>query len=87
MNVQMFTVFDAAAKRFLEPFNAPTVEFALRQFRSSVESPDHLFSKYPEDYTLFHIGEFDQESGVIHSFDTPHNLGVGVTFKAGAEIG
>lgn len=85
MKVEMFTVYDSAAKRYLEPFNAVTIEFAIRQFRSSVETPDHLFAKYPEDYTLFHVGTFDMENGCIDALPTPHNLGVGQQFKNGGE--
>lgn len=80
MNDQVFTVYDSAAKRFLQPFFAETVEVACRMFRALVNKGDHQFSRFPEDYTLFHIGDFNAESGLIVPLTTPHSLGVALTF-------
>lgn len=79
MNTQVFTVHDSAANRFLEPFFAPTQEFAMRGFREAVNQEGHQFNKFPQDYTLFHIGEFDAESGTMIAAH-PHSLGVAVTY-------
>lgn len=65
MNQLVFTVFDAAAKAYLEPFFAPTIEAALRGFREVCERDGHQFNKFPEDYSLWHIGAFDGTSGEI----------------------
>lgn len=80
MRMLFFTVHDSAAGAFLEPFCAPTIEVAIRMFRQLVNRADHQFGKFPEDYTLFHVGEFDQESGALVGLPTPHSLGVAVTF-------
>lgn len=80
MNTLLFTVYDSAARRYLEPFYAETQEVAMRMFRQLVNRPDHQFGKFPEDYTLFVIGEFDAETGLVTSFVAPHSLGVAVTF-------
>jgi hypothetical protein len=80
MTINLFTVYDAAAARYLEPFHAPTIEYAIRQFRSSVEQEGHMFAKYPEDYTLFHIGEYNQETGLLTPNAAPVSLGVAITF-------
>lgn len=79
MNEQIFTVYDSAARRYLQPFFAETVEVALRMFRQMVAKEGHQFNKFPEDYTLFHIGEYFAETGVIAPM-TPHSLGVAITF-------
>jgi len=80
MNV--FTVYDSAARRYLEPFFAETIEVACRMFRSLVNKDGHQFARFPEDYTLFHLGDFDGETGRISGLDTPHSLGVAITFVA-----
>ena len=80
MIIQLFTVYDAVAQAWLEPFHAPTVEFALRQFRSSVETEGHMFHKYPHDYVLYHVGSFDQKTGTVSGSDAPHRLAVGHEF-------
>lgn len=79
MTEQVFTVFDSAAKRYLQPFFSPSIEFALRQFRHTLNDEEHLFARFPEDYTLFHIGEYDAETGMITSLPNPHSLGVAIT--------
>lgn len=80
MKLQAFSVYDSAAKRFAMPFFADTIEVALRMFRALVNSGDSQVSKYPEDYTLFHIGEFDQELGEVRP-SSPRSLGVAITFR------
>lgn len=80
MTVQLFTVYDAAARMYLEPFHAKTVEFALRQFRSTVEQGEHMFAKYPEDYTLFLVGEFDCETAILTPLAAPQSLGNALQF-------
>lgn len=74
----VFTVYDSAASRFLDPFTAPTIEFALRAFREAVNTAGHQFNKFPADYTLFQIGSFDPDTGELQSI-APHNLGVAIT--------
>lgn len=78
MEMNVFTVFDSAASAYLEPFFAPTLEFALRGFREAVNKEGHQFAKFPEDYTLFHIGEFDQGTGALKPCE-PRSLGVALT--------
>jgi len=80
MRMQAFSVYDGAAKAYLEPFFADTVEVAIRMFRAVVSKPDHQFARFPEDYTLFHLGEFDQELGLLNPLKTPHSLGLAVQF-------
>lgn len=81
----LFTVFDSAAARFLDPFVAPTIEFAIREFRRAVNKEGTQFNQYPEDYTLFHIGEFDPDKGILIP-QGPTSLGVAVTFIQQTEI-
>lgn len=82
MILEVFTVLDTAAKRYLEPFMASTVEVAIRMFRQLVNKEGHQFAMYSEDYVLFHVGQFDQESGMLFGFSAPHSLGVAITFVA-----
>lgn len=76
----IFTVFDSAAGGFLDPFTAPTIEVAIRGFRELVNTQDHQFNRFPEDYTLFQLGTFNVETGQVSPLDTPHPLGVAVTY-------
>lgn len=75
----LFAVYDSAAKAFNLPFPAQTIEMAIREFRQAVNR-EGRFNDYPEDYTLFHVGEFDQEKGLLVPLATPVNLGVAVMY-------
>lgn len=80
MTLNIFTVFDQAAGRFLDPFVAATVEVAIREFRRVVNQPGHQFHEFPQDYCLYHSGEFNPEDGTILAYPHPHSLGVAHTF-------
>lgn len=79
MEILIFTVFDSAAKRYLQPFFAESIEVAIRSFRQAVNEDGHQFNRFPEDYTLFHVGSFDQVEGTVGSLPAPHSLGVAIT--------
>lgn len=79
MEKHLFTVYDNAARAYLDPFVAPSVEFAVREFRQVVNQSGHQFNKFPEDYTLYHVGTFDVATGALTPMD-PRSLGVAVTF-------
>ncbi len=86
MENHIFTVYDSAASFFLEPFFAPSIEFAIRGFRDAVNMEGHQFAKHPQDYTLFHVGQWNGTDGVLEPSATAVNLGVAVTFVEKLEI-
>jgi len=63
--LNVFTVLDDKAAAFLSPFFMPTIAVALRSFGSECRNPESNFAKFPEDYSLYHIGEYDEQSGSI----------------------
>lgn len=65
MKLKIFSVFDSPAEAYLPPFYMPTTAMAHRAFRQSLDDEKHQFSKTPRDYTLFHIGEFDDANAEI----------------------
>lgn len=69
MNAEIFTVFDMAAKRYVEPFTAPTIEVAIRSFGAACATEGHEFDKFPEDYALYHIGTFDAVEGTLKALE------------------
>jgi len=77
-----FAIFDSAAKAFLPPFHLPREEMAIRAFSDCVNSPSHNFATHSEDYTLFHIADFDDTTGEYKNLEPVNvNLGNGLRFK------
>lgn len=77
---KIFTIYDEKAHAYLPPFNLHTSDMAIRVFADCVNSPEHQFGKHPHDYTLFEIGNFDDQKGEIHKTRS-QSLGNGVEFK------
>lgn len=69
MLVQVFSVFDVKAKSYLKPFFVPNEDVAKRAIKDVMSDELSEFARNPEDYVLYHIGEWDDQSGVI----TPDN--------------
>lgn len=53
---KIFAVYDSKVEAFMQPFFMPAKGAAIRAFTDLVNSKDHSFSKYAEDYTLFELG-------------------------------
>lgn len=70
----VYSVFDAKADAFMQPFFTHTDGLAIRSFSDALASPDSNLSRHREDYSLFKLGEFDDSRGVLESLDSPQRL-------------
>lgn len=68
-------VYDSAVLAYNRPFVAPTSGVAVRSFSDEVNraAPDNLMFGHPDDYALWQLAAFDDESGVF-SDNTPSVL-------------
>ncbi len=78
---RIFSVYDLKAEAYLQPFFCPTKGLAIRSFTEIINDRNHNFSKYPEDYTLFELGTFDDAKAKFDMFPAPQSLGVGNEFR------
>lgn len=81
MILQVFSVYDSKARAFFPPFYLGTLEMAARAFADCAEKPDHAFARNPEDYTLYHLGAFDDDVARFALMPQPVNLGLALMFK------
>ena len=65
MKHEMFAIYDSKAHAYLPPFIMHQTEMALRVFGDCINDLEHQFGKNPGDYTLFHIGEYDDNKGKV----------------------
>lgn len=68
---KIFTVHDSKAQAYLPPFYMRTKGEAIRAFETTVKDTNSQFNKYPHDYTLVELGEFDDNTGSIISLPAP----------------
>ena len=69
MKYGVYSVYDTATAMYLRPFYFQTDGQALRFFQDVSVSAESEIAKHPEDYTLFKLGEFDDNKG---SFQGEH---------------
>lgn len=65
MIYQVFAVKDDKAAAFALPFFMPRMEVALRGFRDACQNTEHDMYRHPEDYSLYCLGEFDDNLGQL----------------------
>lgn len=81
MILQIFAVYDSKADAYLQPFFMPSKGQAMRSFQDLSNEPKTQFNKHPEDFTLFHIGEFDDMDATIKTLDAKIPLALASELK------
>lgn len=69
--LQMFSVYDAKAEAFGQPFYAANKGAGIRTFSDACADPNSMLNKHRSDFSLFHVGEFDIASGQVVGLTAP----------------
>lgn len=80
MIYKIFSVYDVKAEAYARPFFAETRGVALRSFQDIANDPNHQIGKYPSDYTLFEIGQYNDQSGELVNAEANVALGAAIEF-------
>lgn len=68
MKLLIYTVLDSKAAFFGNPWCAEREAAAIRSFSDAVNdgsNPNNQWFKHPEDFTLYHLGEYDNETATF----------------------
>lgn len=76
MITKAFAVYDSKASCFGVPFFMATTGLAVRAFSELVNDPKSTVSRYPTDFVLFQVGEFDDQKGIFVPMEHQVNLGM-----------
>lgn len=79
MILKVFTVYDSKAG-YMTPFFQNSSGLALRAFQNTVNNPETQFCKYPTDFTLMEIAEYNDETGDFKNI-AKINLGTALDHK------
>lgn len=65
--MKVYSIYDQKTGEWSNPFFQNHDVSAIRAFREAVknEDPNNMLNKYPRDFTLHLIGEWDNETGII----------------------
>lgn len=57
--MELFTIFDNVAQRYMKPFWAENVAAAIRGFGDACQDETTPFYDHPSDYDLYHLASFN----------------------------
>lgn len=82
MIVQYFAIWDKKARSYGQLFPSQTKGSAERSFADNVNQADSMANKYPDDFALYQICEFDDDIGVIvNKYEPPLLICEATTLK------
>lgn len=74
-------VYDEKAQLYNSMFFPKNIGTAIRGFGDACRDPKTVLHAHPEDYSLYHIGHFDDESGQVQNVIPPVFLARATEFK------
>lgn len=74
-----FSIRDSKAEVYFPPFYQKTTGEAERSFAQLVNDPQTMVGKFPEDYDLYLIGEWNDQTGLLIPLDTPLHVMKGIS--------
>lgn len=83
MKIKIYSIYDSKAQAFNSPFYARSKGEAIRNFQhmANEDKPDNMVWHYPEDYSLFELGDFDSEKGLLIPYKDSVALGKAIEFR------
>lgn len=65
MRLFSYAVRDVKAEHYSKPFWSVAPGEALRSFQMECENPESMLHRFPDDFHLFRLGEFNQLTGEL----------------------
>lgn len=82
---KVFAIYDAAVCAYLNPMFFYTQGQAIRAWLDACSDANSSFAKHPADFTLFQIGEYDDETATLHNLDIKTPLGTALHLISNAK--
>lgn len=77
---RIFSIYDNAVKTWAPPFTVQHVQYALRYFETLANDQKSDVAKYPSQFHLFELGEFDDETGDVNRHTQPVSIGLASSY-------
>lgn len=81
MIIKVLAVKDMKASIYLRPFFQQTKAEAMRSFELMANEGEHIISKFPNDFRLHVIADFDTDTGRITPLTDFEDLGAAADYK------
>lgn len=76
----LFSIYDSKAETFYKPIPDISVGSMLRNFQELSNDKNTVVGKHPEDFTLFQIGEWDDDKGEVIMLESKVSLGMAIQY-------
>lgn len=70
----LYSIFDTKAKLYNLPFQFHNDKVAYRAAQDIMFEPNSAIAAHPEDYIMFKIGTYDDNTGIVTQFETKEVL-------------
>ena len=80
MKIKAYAVYDNKAEAFMQPFFAGNPGLAIRTLSDNCKNPESIWNRHPNDFCLYEIGEYDENSGELINHETNKNLGMAIEY-------
>lgn len=77
---KVYTVYDSKAEAYLFPISYQSKGQAVRAFSEAANDKNSNIGKYPEDFTMFELGEFDDVDCSFKFHKAPVAVGVAIEY-------
>lgn len=76
MKLQVISVLDRAVNVYSRPVFVQAIGQAMRSFMDEAnrDAAENTMHAHPKDFALFHLGEFDEETGRFENLELPVRL-------------
>nr|WAE43445.1 MAG: nonstructural protein [Microviridae sp.] len=74
MSKKIYSIRDIKSTGYLPCFSCENHVEATRQIQRTVKNPQTLLGEFPEDFEVYYLGDFDQQSGIITPLTNPQFL-------------
>lgn len=64
---QVIAIFDIKVGAFAKPVAVPADGAGVRAFQDAVNDPNTEYHKHPEDYSVWNIGTYDDNTAIMES--------------------
>mgnify|MGYP000615718505 CR=1 FL=1 len=69
MIYRVYTIYDSKAELYCTPFYHRSKGGCLRMFQDMANDRNSQIGQHPEDFTLFEVGEFDDQTGMGQEYE------------------
>lgn len=77
----LVSVRDMKAELYLRPNFQPNLADAIRSWEVVANEGESMISKFPNDFRLVHLADFDSSTGELKALDPPRDLGSAADFS------